>query len=137
MKKVLLFILIFYSYQSSANEETVDCIDGKIRYVENKKEVIINDHYCFDSILKTITSTKKCPKHCTVDDLTPLKIKRSELTTERDSPLFKICRKANGVPQAIEYWANNKWIPTSRCLYNDGSYQNIDRLISSRVKYED
>ncbi len=135
--KYTLFIYLIFINLTLAGDEAIDCIDGKIRYTENKKVITITDRYCFDTVLKTITSTKKCPNRCLVDDLTPVKVKRSELQTEVDSPMFKICRKANGVPQVIEYWANKQWISTSRCLFSDGSYQDINRLISSRVKYED
>lgn len=134
---IFSFLFLTISFKAFGVDQTIDCIDGKIRYTENKKQVVINDRYCFDTVLKTITSTKKCQSGCLVDSLTPVKVKHSELSSEVDSPLFKICRIALGVPQQIEYWANNKWVATSRCLYSDGSYQDIDRLISSRVKYED
>ncbi len=140
MRKVqFIFIVIFsFSFASSqASDETIDCVDGKIKTIENKKEVIVYERYCFDTVLKSISSTKKCPDGCLVDNLNPLVLKHSELKSITESPLFIICRKAQGVPQQIDYWANHRWISTSRCLFSDGTYQDINRLISSRVKYED
>jgi hypothetical protein len=140
MKLLLIISLLIFTsvvFISHANDETIDCIDGKIKYFENKKVVIVKDRYCFDSILKTISSTKKCPKGCLVDNLEPIQVMHGELSSEIDSPMFIICRKAKGVPQIIEYWANNNWVATTRCLFTDGSYQDINRLISSRVRYED
>jgi hypothetical protein len=133
---------IFFSILSSivhagTADENINCLDGKIRTFENNKEVIQNDRYCYDIILRSITSTKKCEAGCEVDSLKTQIIKRSELKTAVSSPQFKICEKFHGVPQEIEYWASHKWIKTSRCLYSDGSYQDIERLISSRVRYED
>ena len=135
--KIFFTLLIFYTCLSYATDESINCIDGKIRYTENKKIIILLDRYCFDTVLKTISSTKKCPNGCIVDSANPIKIKHSELNIKSESPVFEICRKANGVPQIIEYWANRVWIPTTRCLFSDGSYQDIDRLILSRVTYED
>jgi hypothetical protein len=137
VKYSLLILFFSFSFATRSSDETIDCIDGKIRYIENKKQIVINDRYCFDSILKTISSTKKCPKNCLVDSLTPILVKHSELHSEVDSPLFKICRLADGAPQAIEYWTKKHWISTSRCLFSDGTYQDINRLVSSRVKYVD
>lgn len=135
--KTLLYIYFLYSSLVHADPLAVDCIDGKIRYTENKKQVIINSHYCFNTELRAISSTNRCQNGCMSESLSPLILKHSELNSEIDSPPFKICRKAQGIPQQIEYWANKKWIATSRCLFSDGSFQDIDHLISSRVRYAD
>ncbi len=118
--------------------ENSGCIDGKIKYLERKKEIILNDRYCFDRLLRSILSVKKCDnnKECLVNNPGPFLLKLKDINSERGSVGFKICDNLKGVPQFIEYWDGANWVHTSRCIFNDGSYEDIGAL-SLKVKYVD
>ncbi len=114
------------------------CIEGKIKYQHHGKEVINNEGYCYDNSIKFLISSKACEKNkvCQNKNLGTIELKMSEIAGETGSLGFKICEKFHGSPQIIEYWADNKWNPNSRCLFSDGSF--IDNAsLAQKVKYVD
>ena len=128
-----------------AKDKTGDkagCIEGQIKYLDGKKEVLLKEHYCFDSVLKSISSVRKCldkdstEKECLVNMPGPYEMKLKEIQTERGSIGFNICNKLKGTPQFIEFWDGTSWVKTSRCIFNDGSYMDIAAL-NLKVKYVD
>ena len=102
--------------------EKSGCIDGKIKYLENKKEIVVHERYCYDSLLHSISSVKKCAdqKECISNLPGPFPIKKSAATN--------LCEKLNGIPQFIQFWDGESWIKTSRCIFNDGSYADTASL---------
>lgn len=116
--------------------------DGKIKYLDGKKEVIINESYCYDSVLKSISSVRKCAdkndieKECLINMPGPFEMKLKDVQSEMGSIGFNICNKLNGTPQIIDYWDGSSWIKTSRCIFTDTSYMDISEL-SMKVKYVD
>lgn len=115
-----------------------ECVDGKIKFIQDKKEVITNESYCYDIASKMLMSSKACAgnKVCQNKNLGTIEVKMSEMASATGSIGFKICEKYHGTPQIMEYWAQNKWNSTSRCIFNDGSF--IDNAtIAQKVKYVD
>jgi hypothetical protein len=112
------------------------CIEGKIKYLDGAKEIILKENYCFDSLLRTISSFKKCSntKECTSNLAGPFLVKVKDIEGKNGSPGFKICAKLNGIPQFLEFWDNENWIKSSRCIFNDGSFVDIGSL-TLKVKY--
>lgn len=137
MNAVVLFIILINSTAAMAAEKS-GCIDGKIKYLHDKKEIIQQERYCYDSVLHSILSVKKCADHkeCLINMPGPFPMKLSEVQGEKGSVGFKICEKLKGVPQFIEFWDTEKWIKTSRCIFDDGFYIDIPAL-SLKVKYVD
>ena len=138
MKKVLLLLFLFYhsiSFNTFADDKS-GCIEGKIKYLDGAKEVLLKEKYCYDSYLRSISSFKKCPdnKECTINLPGPYLMKQSEFLTDKGSTGFKICQKLNGIPQLIEFWDKQSWIKSSRCIFNDGSFVDIASL-TLKVKY--
>lgn len=85
-----------------------------------------------------LMSSKPCAanKKCQSINLEAINLKMSEMSSVTGSIGFKICEKYHGNPQIIEYWAENKWHSTSRCIFSDGSF--IDNAtIAQKVKYVD
>ena len=119
-------------------EDKSGCIEGKIKYLDGTKEILLKEKYCYDSYLRSISSFKKCPdnKVCTINLPGPFLIKHSDIQSEKGSPGFKICQKLNGIPQFIEFWDKQSWVKSSRCIFNDGSFVDIASL-SLKVKYVD
>lgn len=114
------------------------CIEGKIKFQHKGKEVINNESYCYDNSIKLLISSKPCgnKKICQSKNLGTIDLKMSEIAGETGSLGFKICEKFHGSPQIVEYWADNKWNPNSRCLFEDGSF--IDNAsLAQKVKYVD
>jgi hypothetical protein len=118
--------------------EKSGCMEGKLKYLDGKKEILLNEGYCYDSLLRSISSYKKCPnnKECTSNLPGPFSMKHKDVQAEQGSPGFKICEKLNGIPQFVEFWDKEAWIKTSRCIFNDGSFVDIASL-SLKVKYVD
>lgn len=114
------------------------CIDGKIKYLDRDKEILLNERYCYDSLLHSISSLRKCAdnKECLVNMPGPYSMKLKDVQVEKGSVGFKVCEKLNGIPQFIEFWDGEVWIKTSRCIFNDGSYMDIPAL-TLKVKYVD
>ena len=115
-----------------------ECIDGKLKYVEHGKEVIVNESYCFDLASKLFISSKPCAKNktCQSKNLGTVEIKMSEMAGATGSLGAKICEKYNGTSQSLEYLAQDKWISTSRCLFVDGSF--IDNAsVAQKIRYVD
>ena len=111
------------------------CIDGEIKIQGAPSEPKMVSHYCFDSILKSLTSTQKCfdksslQIECLNNSAGPFKLVLKDLKKESGPLAFSVCKKLNGTPQNIEYWNTKKWIKTERCLYSDGSYLDLNSLI--------
>lgn len=114
--KTILFFSFFSLLIGQAQSE---CIDGKIK-INNRIQA---ERYCFDNILKTITSAKNCPdnKECFINNPGPYKLGK-KITKEN------ACIKLNGAIQKIDYWDKEKWVSASRCLFNDGSFSDINTL---------
>ncbi len=139
MKRLLIMICgcSLISFASLAGKD-IDCINGKIRYIEGKDEKVMNENYCYDSLLRKIYSSGRCKPNtkCMADFDQPIPMKMSEVTGEKGSPGFKICEKVGGVPQIIDYWEGDKWVKTARCVFKDGSY--IDNgTLATKVVYTD
>lgn len=131
----LLSVLVVSAIGSGAFSE---CIDGKTRHINQGKEVIANESYCYDSASRLFISSKPCAgnKVCQSKNLGTIEIKMSEMASSTGSLGFKICEKYHGTPQIMEYWADSKWNSTSRCIFSDGSF--IDNAtIAQKVKYVD
>lgn len=126
-----------FSFTAFAGKD-IDCINGKIRYIEGKNEKVIEENYCYDSLLRKIYSSGRCKPNtkCMADFDQPIPMKMSEVTGEKGSPGFKICEKVGGVPQIIDYWEGNKWVKTARCVFRDGSYIDNGSL-ATKVVYTD
>lgn len=132
---ILTISFLSTTYAGSAFSE---CIDGKIKYTHQNKEVISNESYCYDMDSQMLLSSNPCreDKVCQNKDLGSIGIKMSETASETGSLGFKICEKYHGTPQIIEYWAADKWYPTSRCIFSDGSF--IDNAtLAQKVNYLD
>lgn len=115
-----------------------ECIDGKIKYIADKKEVIVNESYCYELSSKLFISSKACHgnKVCQSKNLGTIEIKMSEMTAATGPLGFKICEKFHGKPQQIEYLAQDKWTSVGRCLFSDGSF--IDNAtLAQKVNYVD
>lgn len=138
MMKVFFPLTISILLISNLFAKESGCIDGKIRYLQDKKEIIQQDRYCYDSLLHSISSLKKCAdqKECLINMPGPYPMHLKEVQGEKGSVGFKICEKLKGTPQFIEFWDSEKWNKTSRCLFEDGSYMDIPAL-SLKVKYVD
>lgn len=119
--RILLFIGLLFHFEAFGAEKS-GCIDGKIRYFDHAKEIVMQERYCYDSLLRSLSSTKKCldNKECLSNLPGPFLIKI------KDKKI--ICEKLNGIPQLIEFWDKESWIKTSRCIFNDGSYIDIPAL---------
>ena len=134
-----LCFFVILAFNCSANE-TLNCIDGKIKYFEGKSEVISKESYCYNSVDKTISSSIKCAKakdkdkECLSENTNPILIKSSALNSTIGSPGFMICKSIDGVPQIMEYWDSKNWIPSARCLFKDKSFIDLGSL-SVKVKY--
>ncbi|MFA6238407.1 MAG: hypothetical protein WC635_13825 [Bacteriovorax sp.] len=115
------FVLIFFFALSEMAFPS--CIEGKIKIIDGKKETLTEDRYCFDELLRSISSTKKCPddKECFINLPGPHLLKGKEAKKN-------ICLMLNGVSQDIEFWDKEKWVKTSRCLFSDGSYIDNESL---------
>lgn len=126
--KILFILIVFFSFGQVA---FCACIDGKIKILNGKKEGLIEDRYCFDELLRSISSTKRCPddKECFINLPGPHLLKGKEAKSS-------ICRSLNGTPQKIEFWDKAKWVKTSRCLFSDGSYIDNESL-KLKVKFID
>ena len=142
MKKLNFILLCSLAFQLALCNifaaEKAGCIDGKIKYLDRTKEIVLQERYCYDSLLRSISSVKKCPdnKECTINLPGPFPLKLKDVQAEKGSPGFKVCEKLNGIPQFIEYWDGESWIKSSRCIFNDGSYMDIAAL-TLKVKYVD
>lgn len=114
-------LLIFFIISFSANAL---CIDGKIKFGKAES----NERYCFDDVLKTIVSAKKCPGNleCITNLEGPFKLKAKTKETA--------CLEMKGDVQVIEYWNKEKWIKTSRCLFSDGSYSDLNTQYLKVIK---
>ena len=138
MKKFLFIIYFFFISTPLIALEKSGCIDGKIRYLDRKKETELSERYCFDSLLRSISSVKKCAdnKECLINLPGPFALKLKDTQGEKGSVGFKVCENLAGTPQLIEFWDGSNWIHTSRCIFRDGSYQDIGAL-SLKVNYVD
>ena len=137
MKRVILYLFIFSSLSTTSfANENLGCIDGKIKYIDGKSEIITKESYCFNSSDKTLSSSIKCAddKECQSENSNPILVKSSALKAKLGSPGFMICKSVEGIPQLIEYWDNKAWIPTARCLFKDKSFLDLGSL-SVKVKY--
>ena len=121
--KISMITLSILSTISPGNAFS-ECIDGKIKHIFHNKEIITNENYCYDLESDMLYSSDPCAdgKICISKDLEPIDFKTSELNFEIGSPGFKICEKYNGTPQIIEFWAETKWKPSSRCIFSDKSF---------------
>lgn len=137
-KTILSFFgLLIFSFSVHAGKD-FGCISGKLRFLEGKTEKIVNETYCYDSLLRKIYSSGRCKPNtkCMADFDKPIMMKMDELSGERGSPGFKICEKVQGVPQIIDYWDGDHWIKTARCIFKDGSYIDNGSL-ATKVTYAD
>ena len=136
MKKVQLLFLLFLISNSLFAIEKSGCTEGKIKYLDRSSEIVSVESYCYDSLVRSISSMKKCSNNqeCKSNLPGPFEFKLRAIQSPMGSPGFKICEKLNGVPQFIEYWDKFSWIKTSRCIFNDGSFIDIGALML-RVKY--
>ena len=136
--KIRLFSLFifFISTVACLADDNLGCIDGKIKYIDGKTEIITKESYCFNSADNTFSSSNKCAddKECQSTNTDPILIKASALKTKLGSPGFIICKFVDGVPQLMEYWNNKAWIPSARCLFKDKSFIDLGSL-STKVKY--
>ncbi|MBC7540482.1 MAG: hypothetical protein H7281_16780 [Bacteriovorax sp.] len=134
----IIFIFLVLLTQIVFAAEKSGCIDGKIKYLDKIKEIVLQDRYCYDSLLRSISSVKKCAenKECTINLPGPFLLKHKDVQVKSGSPGFRVCDLLNGIPQFIEYWDGEFWIKSSRCIFNDGSYMDIAAL-TLKVKYVD
>lgn len=137
IKQILSLTFSFLIFTNLTAKES-GCIDGKIKFLQDKKEIVQLERYCYDSLLHSISSLKKCAdqKECLINMPGPFLMHLKEVQGEKGSVGFKICEKLKGTPQFIEFWDSEKWNKTSRCLFEDGSYMDIPAL-SLKVKYVD
>lgn len=139
MKGVKLkFLNVLILSAISIGSVFAECIDGKVKYIQQNKEVINNESYCYDLASKLFISSKPCAhnKVCQSKNLGTIEIKMSEMAGVTGSLGFKICEKYHGTPQIMEYQVQTKWVQTSRCIFSDGSF--IDNAtIAQKVKYVD
>ncbi len=136
-KKLALVFISLVCLDFSLHAESIGCIKGKIRFVEGKKEIIQNEDYCYESLPRKIYSSGKCKESfkCFAQMTKPIHLKKMDVAGQVGSPGFKICEKIGGVPQIMEFWDEEEWIKTSRCLFKDSSYVDIGTIASS-VIYE-
>ncbi len=139
MNKFYVFILSFLFLSIAFSAEKSGCIDGKIRFLNRDKTEEIKERYCYDSVVKSISSVRKCGEHqekeCLINMPGPFPMKMKDVQSEKGSVGFKVCENLKGKPQFIEYWDGESWIKTSRCIFEDGSYMDISAL-TLKVKYE-
>jgi hypothetical protein len=89
--------------------EKAGCIDGKIKYSDNGKLVLLNERYCYDNIVKSLSSVRKCAdkndnqKECLINMPGPFPIKLKGLQTQTASIGFNICSKLKRISQNIEF----------------------------------
>ena len=135
--KISLFTLFIMSVITSASASS-DCVEGKTKHIFHNKEVITNENYCYDLESSMLYSTDPCAgeKICTSKNLNPIDFKLSEIDFETGSPGFKVCDKYSGTPQIIDFWAENQWRQSSRCIFSDGSFIDNSSL-TQKVNFLD
>lgn len=131
------FTVLFLSVINSASAFS-KCIDGKIKHTFQNKEVISNESYCYELDSNTLISSNPCSGNniCQSKNLETIDLKMNEMASETGSLGFKICEKYHGTPQIMEFWAEDKWHSTSRCIFSDASF--IDNAtIAQKINYLD
>ena len=123
----IIFNAIFFASLSSFAGENLTCENGKFRSVIKGKTEFIDSLYCYDAT-KTQLFSKSCElKSCPAFSY-PESLNFREFLGPYGNPAFGVCRKVGGIPEILEFKADNKWYKLDRCLFKDGSYVSTDYL---------
>lgn len=107
-----------------------NCLRTKVKHRYFQKEEMQTEDICVGKSPQTISS-KNCLDSKNLCEAKK-KIKTGLWTNESSpvgNPYFKKCKMLGGSPQIMSYLSQkSKWIRTSRCLFKDGSFVNLQQI---------
>jgi hypothetical protein len=132
LKILLLFICFISTSVISAELEIEQCIsNGKMKYILNKKEIIIYENFCFNND-RNILISKNCYHNQACIALKFRNIANQNLFNKGiGTPGFNLCYQLNGIPQILDFNDGKNWFHLDRCQFKqDGSFIDTGSLIN-------
>jgi hypothetical protein len=142
MMRFLVFFLFLAAQAAPAGagglwpEELVCKTGGKIKYIYKGVAKTEAAAYCYSADHSYLVSPGcRLGKECAALAGTLRQIPDSALSGSLGSPGFKLCRRAGGDPQLLEYFDGEKWWAADRCLFTrDGSFVDTGILVRKRAR---
>lgn len=134
---IFLLLVFFHSGVSLAVEstplfpESLTCLsEGKIRYLEMGKSKTEIGKFCFSEDRSYFFSSSCRDEKCAALKADLSEIKSLALAGQVGSPGFKLCRRAGGVAELLDFFDGKRWWSMDRCRFEaDGSFVDTGILL--------
>jgi hypothetical protein len=112
-------------------EQLICLKSGQLRFIDQGLQSTKVADFCFSEDRSYFLSSS-CQRNqdCLALSTDLSEIKKPALAGKVGSPGFKLCRRAGGTPELLEFYDGKKWWSMDRCLFTeDSSYVDTGILL--------
>lgn len=128
-------VLIIWTINSqsiiAATTDDITCVKvGQIKWYENNFLKTQKKDYCFNTKRFEIESSE-CAQNINCKAHQYQSVPFDKIFSKQGSPGFKLCsRFYNSTPKDIKFKAKKEWVSVSICIFPDGQFIDIPRLMA-------